>query len=172
MNGNFYNNPLKIVWRARHNLMPWYLFIIWLMLLITSFIGTKHFNFMDFSSFQIGTYFSISSTGLILTLALFVAGKNAFSEDDLKKLSQHTSENVVKGQYLIDFLAPYVFTSILFLLTGLLALFAPFISLKISMEYKEIIKIIYINVLSLGLLSLFNLVITMLNDVYGSAFRK
>lgn len=172
MDENFYNNPLKIVWKARHSLMPWYLFIIWLMLLMASLLGTKYFNFMDFTSFQIGTYFSISSTGLTLTLALFVAGKNAFSEEDLKTFAQHTSENGVKGQSLIDFLAPYVFTSILFLLTGLLALFAPFISLEINMECKETIKIIYINILSLGLLSLFNLVITMLNDVYGSAFRR
>src|SRR5690625_2057205 len=170
MDENFYNNPLKIIWKARNSLMPFYLFIIWFVLLLTSFMSTTYFNFMDFSSFQIGTYFSISSTGLTLTLALFVAGKNAFSEDDLKILAKHINDQGVKGQPLIEFLAPYVFTSILFLITGLLSLFAPYFTLEISREYKEIIKLIYINILSLGFFSLFYLIINILNDVFIYAF--
>jgi len=172
LNENFYNNPLKIIWKSKRNLMPTYLILIWIIFLLVSLVGVTCFNFMDFSSFQIGTYFSVSSTGLTLTLALFVAGKNAFSEEDLKKLATYKSEEVMQGQALIDFLGPFVFTALLFLLTGSLSLFSPYFVFPIKEEYIEIIKVLYVNILLLGLLSLFNLVITMLNDVYASAFRK
>ncbi|MFK3814877.1 hypothetical protein [Bacillus halotolerans] len=172
MDENFYNNPLKVIWNSRKNLMPNYLIVLWILFLLVSLASVLCFDFMDFSSFQIGTYFSVSSTGLTLTLALFVAGKNAFSENDLKTLAQHEDSKGVKGQALIDFLGPFVFTALLFLVTGLLSLFGPYINLPIKKEYIELIKVFYINILFLGLLSLFNLVITMLNDVYASAFRK
>lgn len=172
MKENFYNNPLKIIWKSKSNLMPNYLIVSWIIFLSVSLAGVTCFDFMDFSSFQIGTYFSVSSTGLTLTLALFVAGKNAFSEEDLKRLAIYENDKGIKGQALIDFLGPFVFTALLFLVTGLLSLFGPYFNLPIKKEYVELIKVFYVNILFLGLLSLFNLVITMLNDVYSSASRK
>jgi hypothetical protein len=167
MKGNFYNNPLKVIWKSKKNLMPPYLIVVWITFLLATLVGDFYYGFMDFSSFQIGTYFSVSSTGLTLTLALFVAGKSAFDEEDLRRLANHE-----EGRPLIDFLGPYVFTALLFLITGLLSLFGPYIILPLKHEYMELIKIFYINILFLGILSLFNLVIIMLNDVYASAFRK
>ncbi|MCC3648145.1 MULTISPECIES: hypothetical protein [Cytobacillus] len=172
MKGNFYNNPLKVIWKSKKNLMPIYLILLWITFLLITLGGFLYFDFIDFSSFQIGTYFSVSSTGLTLTLALFVAGKNAFNEEDLKRLANHENSEGVAGQALIDFLGPFVFTALLFLITGLLSLFGPYIKLPLKQEYMELVKILYINILFLGLLSLFNLVITMLNDVYASALRK
>ncbi|MGP4060246.1 hypothetical protein [Halobacillus sp. H74] len=172
MRENFYNNPLKVVWKSKKNLMPFYLIFVWVLFLLVTLGGVLYLDFMDFSSFRIGTYFSVSSTGLTLTLALFVAGKNAFSEEDLKRLANHENGEGQSGQALIDFLGPFVFTALLFLITGLLALFGPYIKLPLKPEYIEFIKVLYINILFLGLLSLFNLVITMLNDVYASALRK
>lgn len=171
MKENFYYNPMKIVWKSKRNLMPIYLILLWVLFLILTLIGSFYYNVMDFSSYQLGAYFSVSSTGLTLTLALFVAGKNAFSEEDLRRLAEYKKDGGIKGQALIDFIGPYVFTAILFLLTGLISLFGPFIKLPIKQEYIELFKVIYINILALGLLSLFNLVIIMLNDVYASAFR-
>ncbi len=172
MKENFYNNPLKVIWKSKSNLMPKYLLYPWIIIVLVSLVGVICFDFMDYASFQIGTYFSVSSTGLTLTLALFVAGKSAFSEDDLKRLATYENDKGVQGQALIDFLGPFVFTALLFLVTGLLSLFGPYINLPIKKEYVELIKVFYVNILFLGLLSLFNLVITMLNDVYASAFRK
>ncbi|WBX81497.1 hypothetical protein PD280_07300 [Virgibacillus salarius] len=167
MKDNFYNNPLKVIWKSKKNLMPIYLIVLWITFVLATLVGVFYFEYIDFSSFQIGTYFSVSSTGLTLTLALFVAGKSAFKEEDLKRLANH--EN---GQALIDFLGPYVFTALLFLITGFLSLFGPYIKLPLKHEYIELVKILYINILFLGILSLFNLVIIMLNDVYASALRK
>lgn len=172
MEGNFYKNPISVIWKAKSNLMPSYLFIIWMIFLFGSIIGVFWLDFIDFSSFKMAEYFSISSTGLTLTLALFVAGKDAFSDEDLKKLASYESDEIKKGQALIDFIGPYVFTALLFLITGLISLFGPFIKTPLDPLYIKIFKICYINMLSLGILSLFNLVITMLNDVFSAAFRK
>lgn len=172
MKEKFYKNPAHIVWLARKNLMPSYLVILWGALFAASLIGTFYKNIFDFSSLTLESHFSITSTGLTLTLALFVAGKAAFNDDEMKILAKHKTENGVEGQALIDFLSPYVFTSMLFFLTGLVSLFGPFLNLSIDPTILIIIKIIYFNILSLGFFSLFNLVITMLNDVYLKAFRK
>lgn len=173
-NKNFYNNPLKIIWKSKNALMPKYLIFIWIILLATSLIGSFWLDFMNFSPLQAKEYFMLSSTGLTLTLALFVAGKNAFSNEDLKKLatSKGTNNDQEEGFALLNFLAPYVFTSLLFLITGLIALFCPFVEISLNTQLNHLLKIIYINTLSLGLLNLFNLVNSMLNDVLYSAFRK
>lgn len=172
MKENFYKNPTLIVWLARKNLMPSYLVILWGALFIASLIGTFYKDIFDFSSLSLESHFSITSTGLTLTLALFVAGKAAFNDEELKILANHTPKDGVEGQALIDFIGPYVFTSLLFFLTGLVSLFGPFLNISFNPTVLIIIKIIYFNILSLGFFSLFNLVITMLNDVYLKAFRK
>ena len=172
MKPNFYNNPLKVIWKSKKVLMPKYLTFIWLIILITSFVGSSYFNFLDFTSYKMENYFALSSTGLTLTLALFVAGKNAFNEEDLKILAEYTNDSGVTGQALIEFLGPYVFTATLFLMTGIISLFTPFIKLELSYKCVISLKILSINILVLGLLSLFNLVITILNDVYAAAHRK
>ncbi|HWJ79087.1 MAG TPA: hypothetical protein VNR61_13555 [Niallia sp.] len=172
MKENIYKNPALIVWQARKNLMPVYLVIIWGALFAASLIGAFYKNYFDFSTLTLESHFSITSTGLTLTLALFVAGKSAFDDKELKILANHIPENGVKGQALIDFIGPYVFTSLLFFVTGLVSLFGPFLKLSFDPTILLIIKIIYFNILSLGFFSLFNLVITMLKDVYLKAFRK
>lgn len=172
MKKNIYKNPFIIIWQSKGNLMPSYLVISWLLLFILSIFGAFYWEYFDFSSLTLSSHFSISSTGLTLTLALFVAGKAAFNDADLKILAQHKPENGLKGQALINFLGPFVFTSLIFFITGLASLFAPYLNLNLT--YTAIIgfKVIYLNLLSLGFFSLFNLVITMLNDVYLKAFRK
>ncbi|PID24095.1 hypothetical protein [Sporosarcina sp. P7] len=172
MEGNFYKNPLVIIWKAKNNLMPLYLVVIALIFLVGTIVGAFYIDIIDFSSFQIEEYFSVSSTGLTLTLALFVAGKSAFNKEELKVLAQYENKEFKKGQALIDFIGPYVFTSALFLATGLVSVFGPFIKVNLDPIILVLMKIFYINLLSLGLLSLFNLVITMLNDVYSAANRN
>lgn len=172
MKENFYKNPVLIVWQSRKNLMPSYLVILWILLFIASVWGSFYKGIFDFTSLTLESHFSITSTGLTLTLALFVAGKAAFSDEELKILAKHKEANRREGQALIDFIGPYVFTSMLFFLTGLVSLFGPFLNLNLNPMALLVSKIIYFNILSLGFFSLFNLVITMLNDVYLKAFRK
>ena len=174
MKENFYKNPVLIMWQSRKNLMPSYLVILWILLFLVSISGSFYKGIFDFSSLTLESHFSITSTGLTLTLALFVAGKAAFSDEELKILAKHREANEREGQALIDFIGPYVFTSTLFFLTGLVSLFGPFLNLNLNLNPLALLvsKIIYFNILSLGFFSLFNLVITMLNDVYLKAFRK
>lgn len=169
---NFYKNPLRIVWRAKANLMPSYLFILWLIFLIVSSLFTFYGPYFDISSLTLENHFSINSTALALALALFVAGKDVFSEIELKHLANYKENGKERGQALADFIAPYVFTALIFFLTGIISLFGPFIKVNIDPKMVLILKILYLNLLSLGFFSLFNLIIIMLNDVFMKAFRK
>ncbi|KAA0955245.1 hypothetical protein FQ085_15060 [Planococcus sp. ANT_H30] len=171
MKENFYKNPFIIIWHSKNNLMPLYLVSSWFMLLLISIFGTFQFDYFNFSNLSLSSHFSISSTGLTLTLALFVAGKAAFNDTELKILAQHKPKKDLQGQALINFLGPFVFTSMIFFLTGIVSLYAPYLDLNLTLTVITVFKIMYLNLLSLGFFSLFNLVITMLNDVYLKAFR-
>ncbi|MEQ7027031.1 hypothetical protein ABE869_02055 [Enterococcus gilvus] len=173
MKKNFYNNPIKLVWIARGSLLPNYLLIIWVLIVIFLSLGTFVFNYVDFSNFYIDKYFSASTTGLTFTLALFTAEKNVFKVDELKKFADYVDEEGKnQGKPLLDFLAPFVFTSLIFLITGTLSLIVPFIKLDVSEVVAKGLIQIYLNVLLLGLFGLFNLVVTMLNDVYHAVSRQ
>lgn len=172
MENNFYNNPIKLIWRARANLLPKYLFFIWIIIVLTLFFGTMRFDFINFSSFSISNYFSASTTGLTFTLALFTAEKNVFQATELKKLAEYQGEkDEYRGKALIELLGPFVFTALVFLVTGTLSLIVPFIKISLPSFVLSLFIQIYIVLLILGLFSLFNLVVTMLNDVYHSVTR-
>lgn len=172
MKNNFYNNPLKLIWVARSNLLPPYLISIWVLLILFMLIGTIVFDFIDFSNFTIDNYFSASTTGLTFTLALFTAQKNVFKPEELKVLAEHRDKkDKFKGKALVELLGPFVFTGLVFLLTGTLSLIVPFINIELSSFLEKVLIQGYIDLLVLGLFSLFNLVVTMLNDVYHSVNR-
>ncbi|MBO0466656.1 hypothetical protein JZO73_03815 [Enterococcus plantarum] len=173
MKKNFYNNPIKLIWIARNSLLPSYLMLIWLLIILFLFFGTFVFNYIELSSFSIDKYFSASTTGLTFTLALFTAEKNVFKIDELKAFADYVDkEGKNKGKPLLDFLAPFVFTSLVFLITGTLSLIVPFINVNVSDKVAEMLIQVYLNLLLLGLFGLFNLVVTMLNDVYHSVSRE
>ncbi|MFL2101318.1 hypothetical protein [Desemzia sp. FAM 23989] len=172
MKSNFYNNPIKLVWLASANLLPNYLFVLWILIIVFLFLGTVIFDFISFDTFSIASYFSASLTGLTFTLALFTAEKNVFKEKELKILANYQGKNdKYKGQALIELLGPFVFTALLFLITGTLSLIVPFIKLELSSDTTILLIQGYIDILLLGLFSLFNLVMIMLNDVYHSVNR-
>lgn len=172
MKKNFYNNPVKLIWVARNSLLPKYLLVVWISIVLFLFFGTFIFDYVDFSEFSIDKYFSASTTGLTFTLALFTAEKNVFKIDELKAFANHIDKEKNEiGMPLLSFLAPFVFTSLTFLITGTLSLIVPFINLKLSEDIVIVLIQLYLDVLLLGLFGLFNLVVTMLNDVYHAVQR-
>ncbi|MBC1596408.1 hypothetical protein HCJ21_11520 [Listeria seeligeri] len=173
MKGNFYSNPLKLIWIARLNLLPVYLFIIWILICCILFLGSIVFDFINFESFDIANFFTASITGLTFTLAIFTAERNVFKIDELKVLAEYKGEkDKYKGKALLEFFGPFVFTSLIFLTTGLLALIVPFINVRVCSDVSDFFIQSYLDILVLGLFSLFNLVVTILNDVYHSINRE
>ncbi|MCM3511627.1 hypothetical protein [Carnobacterium inhibens] len=172
MKKNFYNNPLKVIWHGRKSLLPSYLVIIWSSMTLFLILGPK-LGWTDYEFFRIESYLSSSITGLSFTLALFVANKNVFNNDELKKLKRHTVKgDKHPGRALSELLAPFVFTSMLFLLTGILSLLVPFLNFILTANTNNYLISIYLSLMVLGLCSLFNLVMTILNDIFHSIDRK
>lgn len=172
VNKNFYNNPVNLIWIARDSLLPKYLLFIWILIAFFLFLGTFLLDYINFSYFSIEKYFSASTTGLTFTLALFTAEKNVFKVDELRAFANYVDENGKNtGKPLLDFLAPFVFTSLIFLITGTLSLLIPFVRIEISENCLKLLIQIYLDILLLGLFGLFNLVVTMLNDVYHTVSR-
>lgn len=173
MKDNFYRNPLRIIWTARSNLLPIYLVVAWLCIVVLLAVGTLVFDFINFSIFSISNYFTASLTGLTFTLAIFTAERNVFKTEELAVLANHKEPgDKFEGRALLELLGPFVFTSLIFLITGTLALLVPYINFKCTETWSIIFTQIYLDLLVLGLFSLFNLVITMLNDVYHSVKRE
>ncbi|MFC6346420.1 hypothetical protein [Vagococcus carniphilus] len=173
MDKNFYSNPIKLIWMARSNLLPPYLIVIWFLIVISLLTGNIFFDVVSFEKFDISNYFSASTTGLTFTLAIFTAERNVFKIDELKILAEHQGENdKYQGKALLELLGPFVFTSLIFLICGVIALIAPYIDIKISKFLTNILCQAYLDLLILGLFSLFNLVVTMLNDVYHAVKRE
>src|SRR5690625_950427 len=171
MNGNFYNNPLKIIWYGRKAILPKYLRVTWIF--ITFFLlGGLCFDYIDFSSFYIHNYLTPTITGLSFTLALFVAEKNIFSMEELKQLSEHLEEgDPFRGIELLNLFAPFIFTAGVFLVLGIISLVTPYISFNVNYYVSELLKILYVSVFLLGIISLFNLLNMMFNDLYHKTDR-
>lgn len=164
---NFYNNPLGVIWRSRKTLLSKYLWCAWIIIFLGLIWGTYCKNIANFKGFNVANYFTASLTGLTFTLALFIAESKIFSEKELKILAVDESKGK-KGQVLIEFFGPFVFTGIVFLITGTISLIVPYINIKLSAKYGNMLILIYLAVLMLGLFSLFNLIMNVMSDNYYS----
>ncbi|AKP03209.1 hypothetical protein ABB44_05945 [Companilactobacillus farciminis] len=174
MKKDFYNNPLRLLWRGKRSLMPTYLWVIWIVILLFELVMIKYFrHVINFSAFTFEKFFTPSLTGLTFTLALFVAEKNVFRRDELKELAKYQGNKKCKGWALDELLSPFMFTSILFLLTGTISLLGQFIYWRICNDKLiDIIFItVYVDILLLALFGLFGLIVVTLNDTYLSSKR-
>src|SRR5699024_964971 len=172
MKKNFYNNPLKIIWYGKKALLPNYLWIIWIIIVSFFSIGLYYKN-IDFSSFDIHKYLSPTFIGLSFTLALFVAQRNIFDMEDLKQFVRYKGKNdPFKGVALLELFAPFIFTAVVFLVLGIASLITPYISISVDSCISAFLKVFYISVFSLGIISLFNLLNMMFNDLYHKAYRS
>lgn len=171
MKKNFYNNPLKIIWYGKSALLPAYLWTIWIITTFFLLIGVCS-GYISFSSFNINNYLTATITGLSFTLALFVAVRNVFNMDELKLLAKYKGNNdPFAGMTLLKLFAPFIFTASIFLILGIVSLLAPHIIFKFDYYVSEFLKALFLSIFSLGMISLFNLLNMMFNDLYHKAQR-
>lgn len=169
MYNDYANNPLKFLYHTRKSLLPKYLWCIWLLvgilLIILNFMG-----YLDFSNFSDDAYVDFSVSGLSFTLVVVSAAIEVFSEDELVVLLESSELN--KDNEFLGLLAPYAFTAVIFVLIGIISLVGPYINIGINSEYLSWLNISYILLVLLGILSLFNIIYQILNDLYYSIKRK
>src|SRR5699024_11357689 len=168
----FYYNPFKLIKLGYKGLFPPYLIVIEICIIIL-FILLIKFDCVNLSFFDISDYLGLSITGLSFTLAIFVAVNNLFTTEELSILASYKEENdKVAGRTLYELLAPFGFTSMIFLITGLCSLIFPAITVEIPVFLWKILVTIFLCIFSLGLLSLFNLTNSLLNHIYHKAYRN
>ncbi|BEI48155.1 hypothetical protein ACPT8I_07960 [Lactiplantibacillus plantarum] len=175
MKKDFYGNPFRLLWYGKRALLQSYLWVFWLLVIALQIIVfSKWPDKIDLTRFSLQSLFTPSLTGLTFTLALFVAEKNIFNREELYRLATYKNDRRKEGSALMELLAPFLFTAILFLITGVTSLLGQFVIWNISVKNvcDRLLVCAFIDVLLLALLSLFGLIVTTLNDAYLSAKRK
>lgn len=166
MKGNFYENPIKLIIVGREGVFPNYILVCWILITGFLFFG-NYYNIFSFSYFAVGDFLGYCITGLSFTLALFVATRNVFTVEELGTLIKHK-----KGELFYNLLAPFQFTSLLFLILGIISMVAQFLTIKITKNVFEIFAIVFISMFILALLSLFNLTNMTFNNIFHTAKRS
>ncbi|AQL56245.1 hypothetical protein [Abyssicoccus albus] len=170
---NDYKNPFRLLWDFRSELLPKYIVVLWLIIGVILVI-LSGFKLINLSSLDIKEYVSISVSGLNFALIITSAALAVYNKDELTLLleldfSKHKSR--VPGAYFLEILAPYALTLILFLILGLSSVILPLITLTPPLIIRIIVNIIYIEIIILGILSLFNLAYTILIELYYKVQR-
>lgn len=175
MNNNrrkYDSNPLRFLYVAYQGMMSEVLWGIWLLLIII-LIVLNFFGVIDITKIKIGDTIDASIAGLSFTLIVVSAALEIFSRKELIKLyNTKINGNSKDGQLLMQVLAPYVFTSMIFLLLGISSVVAPTVVIQISTVCKGIIKFIYIALFILGMFSLFNICYDIVINIFNSVRRE
>lgn len=175
MNNNrrkYDSNPLLFLYVAYQGLMSEILWIIWLILIVI-LIVLNLLGVIDSTKIKIGDTIDASIAGLSFTLIVVSAALEIFSRKELIRL--YNTKNIgdsEDGQLLMQVLAPYVFTSMIFLLLGILSVVAPTVVIQISTSWKGVIKFIYMAFFILGMFSLFNICYDIVINIFNSVRRE
>lgn len=166
---NFYKNPFPIISKRLDSLMPFYLWLIYFFILLLEIV---FYNSFDLNNLKFDIFLNSSIAGLSLIPVLFGATIGIFKKEDLIKLiiwkNKKTSDEEY-GEAFDGIIAPFVLTSIIFLTVGASSLLFSAISLNISINLgiKNIIKLIYLDVLLLGIFILFGTVMCIFQMYYN-----
>lgn len=140
---NYDDNPFLLLWVGKKALLPRYLTIPWLIIFILLFLANKN-NWIDLDITKIGEYIDMSVAGLNFTLVIISAAIEIFSDDELKKLMKGKEGERVKNIRFINLVTPYVFTSLIFLILGVMSVLIPLINFESIDGIADIISIIFI----------------------------
>lgn len=162
-------NPLKVMWKAREELLKSNYFKVWKVLTISMLIP---FFFSDlllwasFSNFSVADFLSSGITGLSFTLALIGATTRIFSKDELVDIFVYIDEdNPEEGDLFYRTIGPYIWTATIWLIVSILSLLAKLYNFNLGQKINEIIKISVSSLVLLGVLCLWSLLIYHVKDV-------
>lgn len=168
---DYENKPLKFLWDTRSELLPAYLWTVWLVIGATLLIGI-FLNIININTIEVVGYVDLSVSGLSFTLVIISAAFEVYNKDELTILLENRGEkNGRKGLALLETLTPYIFTAFLYLIIGLISVITPLLQIQVPNIVAVILNLIFIMLLILGLFSLFNVTYTLLNSLYYSVIR-
>lgn len=169
-------NPFFIMYKVRKDLFSKKFIYTWIglvafitILYITSF----KFDFITMDLFSLSDFLAPAITGLSFTLALIAATTRIFSKEQLVDFYKHIDkDNPEEGHLFYRTIAPYIWTSTVWLIVALGALIAKLFIFDFPIIIHEIIKLIYSSIVLMGLMSLWSLLCEHIGDIIMETERE
>lgn len=162
-------NPFKIMNKVKKEMLSKSFWCVWtaLVLIMTFFyILSNKYNFIIMESFSLSDFLSPGITGLSFTLALITATTRIFSKDQLVDFYRYTDEdNPEEGYLFYRTIAPYIWTSTVWLIVTIGALFAKTFVFNFPSVMHDILKLMYSSIVLMGVMSLWSLLTTHIKDI-------
>ncbi|WP_438831143.1 hypothetical protein [Streptococcus pluranimalium] len=163
-------NPFKILFLTRHNLIPnsvYQIFVAFVVLLIiVTFAVPDTIIFVNYSILDSSKFIVISLSALTFILSMYSFGREVYSIEDFAKLYL-TNKNVYYG-----YLADYLFPAFLWSLIVILSIIKLIIVIHIPSWFLNLLRIFFISIVMLALISTVILVIHNMNRVSNKVVIK
>lgn len=165
-------NPFFIMYKGWRSILTTNLFITWIIFSIIIFVLYYCQN-SKIDLFPISDFIAPAITGLSFTLALIVATNKIFTKDQLVDIYKYDDGGTKEEGYLFyETIAPYIFTSTVWLIVAIGALLAKLFVFDFSNAENDIIKLLYSSIVLLGLISLWSLLTMHIQDLAMEAQRE
>lgn len=162
-------NPFKVMYRVRTRMLNksfWYVWIVLVVIMSVLYSLSYKYSFVSISSFSLSDFLVPGITGLSFTLALITATTRIFSKEQLVSFYEYTDEdNPYKGFLFYRTIAPYIWTSTVWLVITIGALFTKLFVFNLPQILHDVLKITFASCVLIGIMSLWSLLITHIKDI-------
>lgn len=162
-------NPFKVINKVKSQMLSKNFWIVWaiLVLIMTGFyLLSRKYSFIKMESFPLSDFLTPGITGLSFTLALITATTRLFSKDQLVDIYRYTDQdNPEEGHLFYRTLAPYIWTSTIWLVVTIGALIAKIFIFNFPPIIHDILKLTYSSIVLMGVMSLWSLLTTHVKDI-------
>lgn len=169
-------NPFLIIYKVRMSFLSKSFILTWALLVIAIvllYIVSHFYEVVRMESFSISEFFTPAITGLSFTLALIVATTRIFSKEQLVDIYNFTDkDNQVEGYLFYRTIAPFIWTSSIWLIIAIGALIAKIFIFDFPALINGIINILYSSTVLMGVMSLWGLLSVHIGDIILETERE
>ena len=169
-------NPFFIMYKVRKDLLSNNFLYVWVGIVTAIailYIISVRSDFITMDLFSLSDFLTPAITGLSFTLALIVATTRIFSKEQLVDFYRYTDkDNPEKGYLFYRTIAPYLWTSTVWLIVAIGALFAKIFIFDFPQIVYEGLKLIYSSVVLMGIMSLWSLLSVHIGDIILETERE
>lgn len=156
-------NPFKIIINSRNSLLPvsvWIMYLVYvIILLIMTFVIPDKILKMNYSVLDTSSFVVISLSALAFILSMYMFGREVYTMEDFANL--YLKNSIVYYSYLSD----YLFPAFLWCLISFLSVCKLIIIVKVPGWFEDLLRVAFISIVSLALISTITLVIHNMNRV-------
>lgn len=169
-------NPFKVMYKVKTAMLSKSFWIVWVILVglmsLLYFLSFKY-SFISISIFSLADFLIPGITGLSFTLALITATTRIFSKEQLVATYAYTDkDNPSEGFLFYRIIAPYIWTSTVWLIITISALFTKIFNFNLPEIIHDILKIVFASIVLIGVMSLWSLLITHIKDITMETERE